>query len=167
MKCLICNAELNTGDYGYLCSSCRQMTKCSITDIPKNGGVLSITRKTEIIEEDRLESRLRYWQHVLGLDHWNIVAKIKRRIDMGDENQGECNWEFIGRSAIVSLLSPLDWINSDFEQDMEKTLVHELLHCKFDEIGVPEWGDKFLHRLLNDMAVALVRVYREGGKGCV
>ena len=118
--------------------------------------------KTErhIIEPDQLEEKLQYWQHVLDLDHWDIVAKIKRRADMGEENQGDCNWVFIDRVAIISLLSPIDWDNNDFEQDMEKTLVHELLHCKFDELEATEKTEKFIHRLLNDMARSLVYANR-------
>jgi hypothetical protein len=64
----------------------------------------------------------------------------------------------------VHILDHIDYVNLEpFKQDMERALVHELLHIKFDHICHPK-GDitKHQHQLLNDMAVALVRVKREG-----
>ena len=48
--------------------------------------------------------------------------------------------------------------------DLEKTFVHELLHLKMSLIAdnVGEFQERYVHQLINDLAVALVNAKRAG-----
>ena len=106
---------------------------------------------------------LTYYKNVLGLSDWNIVCKVKHAKDMElDSVQGEVKYSMVGRYAVVSILDCDDWDNDDFSQDEEKTLVHELLHLKFDLVEVKQNMDTLYHQLLDDMSKAIVNTRRTG-----
>lgn len=49
-----------------------------------------------------------------------------------DGCNGECEWQLKTKIATIRILDPIDYPeNLIIEQDMEKTLVHELLHLHF------------------------------------
>lgn len=107
-----------------------------------------------------------YWKKTLGLSDWDIVIKTKRRWDIGEERQGEVQYSFLGKQALINILDPSDWNNEDFKQDIEKTLVHELLHCKF-AILESETGEigYYAHQLLNDIAKSFVKCRKGNENG--
>ena len=80
-----------------------------------------------------LQLLLKKWQHILKLDAWRIKARICRISEMNDANaQGENTWVLAVRQSDIHILDASDFpADSLFEQDMEKTLVHELLHLHF------------------------------------
>lgn len=104
----------------------------------------------------------KYWIKLLHLEDWDIVCKTKRRTELDLDGQGEVKYNFVGKQALISILDEVDWDNEYFKQDVEKTLVHELLHLKFDEIPVKKGFENKQHQLLNDMAVCLVNARRMG-----
>lgn len=114
--------------------------------------------------QEMLEKDIKRWIKILELGEWDIKVKIKRKDDLENENNsGEIRFNFVHKEAIVSLLDSVDYINEDFGQDMECTLVHELLHLKFailDVEGKDITDNQLGHQLLHDMAKALVRVDR-------
>ena len=101
-----------------------------------------------------------YWVDLLNLRDWEITVKTVRRTDLELDGQGEVKYNMTGKQALILLLDPIDWQNDNFKQDQEKTLVHELLHLKFDEIPVKKKFKQKQHQLLNDMAKCLVNVRR-------
>ena len=80
-----------------------------------------------------LQLLLKKWQHILKLDAWRIKARICRISEMNDANaQGENTWVLAVSQSDIHILDASDFpADSLFEQDMEKTLVHELLHLHF------------------------------------
>lgn len=113
---------------------------------------------------DELVECSKYWIPLLGLSDWKIVLKVVHQADMceEEERQGEVLYSLTGKQAIVKILDPADWNNDDFMQDMEKTLVHELLHLRFDVIDCKDkTSDKLMHQLLNDVSRWLVGVNRK------
>lgn len=80
------------------------------------------------------------WQKILRLQDWVVEVKIARGngMDLGPMYLGSVTSNTKRKVALIKLLDPSDW-NSDtmVPQDMEVTLVHELLHlqCKgFDHL---------------------------------
>jgi hypothetical protein len=73
------------------------------------------------------------WQKVLRLQDWVIKAGIYRERDMHlGKCCGECEWNLKTKIATIRILDPIDYPdNLIMDQDMEKTLVHELLHLHF------------------------------------
>ncbi|MCY9513310.1 hypothetical protein [Paenibacillus apiarius] len=96
---------------------------------PKKGG---LTVKA-IYTEDDLRARCADWQKTLRLQDWIVVVGISRARDMQLDNCcGVCEWSLPKRMANIRILDPTDYPADSMEpQDMELTLVHELLHLHF------------------------------------
>ncbi len=90
--------------------------------------------KGAILTQEALEERSAYWQKVLRLQDWNIQAVVVRRRDMELECvQGECEPQLSNKRATIRLLDPVDYLpDNEWPQDMERTLVHELLHLHME-----------------------------------
>lgn len=123
----------------------------------------------KIIPDEKILKKLTdYWIGILGLQEWEIVSRIKRKTDMLLDCVGDVSYQFIHKKAIVSVIDPMDWNNNLFKQDMEETLVHELLHLKFSIMDdTEEESDNHIgvlsHQLLCDMARSFMKL-KEPGK---
>ncbi|MCO7127806.1 hypothetical protein NIE88_18835 [Sporolactobacillus shoreicorticis] len=86
-----------------------------------------------VLSDDQLQSKLLKWKKRLRLQDWEVAISIIRARDMDlDDCQGECHWNIQSKLAWIHILDPVDYEpNKSFPQDMEKTLVHELLHLHF------------------------------------
>ena len=85
-----------------------------------------------IFTEDELKKLCSFWQNQLKLNNWRIAIGIERKTAFNNsQSTGEIDYVLPLRQAIIKVLDPLDYPNSPFEQDMEITLVHELLHLHF------------------------------------
>lgn len=105
------------------------------------------------------------WQKILRLQDWAVKVFIKRARDMSLEGgQGEVHWGLQSKSASILLLDPLDYPPGlRQEQDMEKTLVHELLHlhsAPFDNFEYESLENTALEQAIDLTAEALVELKR-------
>ena len=115
---------------------------------------------------DRLEELLEEWKSILHLEQWNIELRRSRQIDfLEEDNQGEITFNKVECQAIIRILDHIDWVDTPFKQDMEKTLVHELLHLIYADFE-PEDSNSLQytlwHRSIDSMARVLVSLKRKG-----
>ena len=105
------------------------------------------------------------WQHILRLDHWDIYVGIQRKTAFEhDEAQGEISYNYATGDAIIKILDPIDWPTTCVNQDMEKTLVHELLHLQFAPCEPPESDHLqclLWERSIESTAIAMIRLKRQ------
>lgn len=106
------------------------------------------------------------WVSILGLDDWEIHYNLECNISdlVIEDAAGECVYNEVTKSGTIRILSEKEYrkLDSSFEFDFEKTLVHELLHLKFcllDDTSNPLQG-RVLHQLIDEMACALVGSWR-------
>jgi hypothetical protein len=74
-----------------------------------------------------------YWQKQLRLQDWNIAIRFAHDIELdGDESEGTCAiWEK-SKEAEVSIIYPDEYPkDAVFAQNIQRTIVHELLHIHF------------------------------------
>lgn len=108
-------------------------------------------------------------QHRLFLDGWLILAHVKDKImnPNGEEvidAAGYNTFIFESSQANIQLLSDESYKenNTLFKHCMEKDLVHELLHCKYDWMGCQGgtyegvYLDATEHQKLEEMAKSLI-----------
>lgn len=83
-----------------------------------------------ILTEDELRAKCAEWQKILRLQDWIVNVSIYRERDMNNKGCcGEVEWTLEKRMASIRILDPVDYPDGTMEeQDMERTLVHELLH---------------------------------------
>ena len=86
-----------------------------------------------ILTLDELKAKCDEWKVILGLENWDIKTLLVRQSEIPGD-QGECQWSLTNRVGIIKITTNEDWDNKYFKQDMEKTLVHELLHLHFSHI---------------------------------
>lgn len=108
---------------------------------------------------------LEYCKGRLGLQDWTIKLTTNcRACDMFLENcAGATEWTETIKSAHIKILDPDEYGDRIVPFDMEKTLVHELLHLKFCLLGESgnDLQDRYVHQLIDDMARALVTAKRD------
>jgi hypothetical protein len=114
-----------------------------------------------------LQALCREWQERLNLTNWTINVEIKRYHEMPDEWGGSCDYKPVNLDAWIYLLHPGDTEGMELMRpfDMEKMLVHELLHIHFSAFFEKEPG--LIHvaqeQTIEQIARALVRLKRQIG----
>ena len=115
---------------------------------------------------DRLEELLEEWKSILHLEQWDIELRRSRQIDfLEEDNQGEITFNKVECQAIIRILDHIDWVDTPFKQDMEKTLVHELLHIIYADFEPKDSNSlryTLWHRSIDSTARALVSLKRKG-----
>lgn len=114
--------------------------------------------------DEELHEKLIEWQKRLRLQDWVVKVKIARNKDVAEKSQGHCNWVIQKKMATIIILDPLDYPDDTMHpQDMEQTLVHELLHLHFapfdDEVDTPK--EIAIEQATDCIAYALVNIHRE------
>ena len=113
-----------------------------------------------------MQKLLKEWQPRLDLTDW--IIKVNENVSPNDMQSqdacGECIGDMVHKTAIINIMDEKDYGDRVIPFDKEKTLVHELLHCKFamiDDSG-NDIFDRYIHQLIEDLAKALVKAKREG-----
>lgn len=96
-----------------------------------------MTPSKRILSQRQAEERLAYWQQVLRLLDWDITVAVVRYFNFEGEVWGDVVMKQGKRAAHIRLLDPAD-ANDPEAQDMDVTLVHELLHLHMWEFA--PWG---------------------------
>lgn len=117
-------------------------------------------------EHDKL---LREWQNRLGLQDWYIILKTDCRPEnmaMKDV-EGCTTWTESTKSAWIDILDGQFFPEHAAARpyDFERTLVHELLHCKMSviqDMDEESTQNRLVHCLIDDLARALVDAKRSG-----
>lgn len=121
------------------------------------------------MEEKEIEKLLEEWQIRLGLQDWSIILRHNCKCnDMDDPEYSiaETRWETTNKCARIMIISEKEYGDRMLPYDFEKTLIHELLHCKFSMIdkdlntyeGIV--AESARHQLIDDLARALVLAKR-------
>lgn len=116
--------------------------------------------------EKMVDELCRKWQKILRLEDWEIHTELfsAREFDE-DDRQGEIVYDISTGQAIIHLLDVDASLDTPFPYDLEKVLVHELLHLHF-AIFEPEKEDHLRHdlweRTVERMARILLRIHRRG-----
>lgn len=86
-----------------------------------------------IFTRDELRQLCAEWQKILRLQDWDVVVQVSRRDDtFGHTNTGQVRYQLGLKQALIKIIDPIDYpTNVIYPQDMETTLVHELLHLHF------------------------------------
>lgn len=119
-----------------------------------------------IFPKDELENKLKYWQVILGLEYWDIKIKLDRAINLKDGSMAHVNYVLPKASALIQIVIPEDYneMGITWPQDMEISLVHELLHVKFAAFDDTEKGtlpDTMMEQTVDSLAKILVTMDRE------
>lgn len=120
-----------------------------------------------ILTEEQLKQKCAEWQKILRLQDWDVRTSIRRAADMKlKDANAEISVNVQHRLADITVLDPIDFGKFELNpQDMEKSLVHELLHIhnRTFTIGLNEQLQDAEEQAINMVAGALIQLYRKGG----
>lgn len=95
----------------------------------------------KILSIEQLTKLCCKWQRKLGLSHWTIGLRICHSNEIQAESTQATNKiSLTNECALISILDSEDYPDTPFQQDMEVSLVHELLHIPFMYIADPDEG---------------------------
>jgi hypothetical protein len=97
----------------------------------------------------KLRGLCQLWQSRLGLKDWAITVRYGKPSDMTPSCVGNSSWEPDQQTAEVIILRP-----RYIPHDIEGTLIHELLHVRFEGHRAPK-VDTHLERAINAVTTAL------------
>lgn len=121
----------------------------------------------EFESEKQLRKCLKWWQKKLFLQDWAIKAILVEAPlldDSGNELAGQNAFNIESSCSLIRVVIPNDDIRSRIcKYCAELTLVHELLHCKYNWTAAPStfegvYCDTKEHQLLEQMAKSLIMV---------
>ena len=122
----------------------------------------------KIFTENQLSDICQKWQDLLRLSHWDIAIRICKKEDMQiNDTQASNKISLTNECALISILDTSDYPDSPFEQDMEVSLVHELLHIPLKYIANPEDNSLeniHLEAFIESTAKLLVKLSRKADK---
>jgi len=118
------------------------------------------------VTQEQLQALCQEWQAILRLQDWDVRCKIVRKRELEGERAGECRWQLDTKQALIRILDPIDWpTDCEWPQDIEQTLVHELLHLHMAPFQ-PEHGTLehvTMEQAIKSIATGLVRLRRACG----
>ena len=111
------------------------------------------------------ETLFHYWQDKLELNDWSIcfISNVEPE-DMAIEDSCGCtSWEESGKTALIQILRPDRYGDRIVPFDIEKTIVHELLHIKLSFISseCDPLQQRVAHQIIDELAKALVGARRD------
>ena len=132
------------------------------------GSIPSVTQQVSPIDTGErarlaqtfLDGRLAVWQQRLNLEDWRISIILTRRNDLKAHTLGGIRWDKTKKTAVMSVLDPADYQLSFREMldDMEFTIVHELVHLELASLPRSEASRSTEEHAVNGIADALLRL---------
>jgi hypothetical protein len=110
-----------------------------------------------------VDARLALWRERLKLEDWRISAVMTRRSDLAPKTLGGIRWDKTKKTAIVFVLDPADY-NLPFPamlDDMELTVVHELVHLELATAAHHEASRSVEEHAVNGIAEAMLALDRK------
>jgi hypothetical protein len=123
-------------------------------------------RERTLLAESYTNERLAVWQQRLNLQDWNISVVVARATELKPKTLGNVHWDLPKKTAVIRVLDPSDYHLPCREmlQDMEFTVVHELIHLELapilSDLQRSEANRREEEHSVNHMADALLKLDR-------
>lgn len=110
-----------------------------------------------LVTDAQVQHWLKIWQRRLALDDWDISARVVRSRDLKPDTLGNLRWNSANKTAIIRLMDPLDYDlpPDEIPNDMEYTVVHELIHLQLAVIPKAPGSKDVEERVVNGIGNAL------------
>src|ERR1700683_4363712 len=123
-------------------------------------------RQRTLLAESFTAEKLSAWQKRLNLQDWNITVVLARATELKPKTLGNIHWDTDKKTATIHVLDPADYHLSfpAMLQDMEFTVVHELIHLELSPVLAPlqrtDENRRDEEHAVNHMAQALLDLDR-------
>ena len=107
-----------------------------------------------------VKAKLQFWQQRLNLQKWEINAQLVRNTSLKPKTLGNIHWDAETMQATIDVQSSYDY-NLPFQQmldDMEFTVVHELVHLQLSSLPRSEASRSAEEHAVNEITQALLNL---------
>jgi hypothetical protein len=112
------------------------------------------------LAERRIRERLGLWQRRLNLQDWTISVVMSHPSDLRERTLGNIHWDAGKKTAVIRVLDASVY-QLPFQatvQDMEFTVVHELIHLELASLPRSEASRSDEEFAINHLAKALLQL---------
>jgi hypothetical protein len=140
------------------------LAQAPVPSIPATGPETARERTAEA--DGFANEKLAVWQKRLNLQDWNISLLVARATDLKPKTLGNIHWDSDKKTAVIRVLDPADYKLpfNEILQDLEFTVVHELIHLELSPVLTPLQRNDANRReeehAVNHMADALIKLER-------
>jgi hypothetical protein len=123
-------------------------------------------RERSLLSQSFTAEKLWLWQQRLHLQDWNITVEMSRTSGLKPKTLGNIHWDLDKKTAVIHVLDPADYKMPfrDMLNDMEFTVVHELIHLELSPVLSPlsrsDANRRDEEHAVNQMADALLKLDR-------
>ena len=106
-----------------------------------------------------IHEKLPLWQQRLHLQDWKVTVLIVHPTELRPHTMGNIHWEKDKKTAVIRVLDASDY-RAPFQatlNDMEFTVVHELIHLELVDLPRSEATHSDEENAINRLATALLR----------
>jgi hypothetical protein len=145
-------------------TSCGALAQNSVPSIPSASP--ETARERTAAADCFANEKLAVWQKRLNLQDWNISLLVARSTDLKPKTLGNIHWDSEKKTAVIRVLDPADYKMpfNEILQDLEFTVVHELIHLELSPVLTPLQRNDANRReeehAVNHMADALLKLER-------
>jgi hypothetical protein len=88
------------------------------------------------LAESFATEKLAAWQRRLKLEDWHLSVTVARSSELKPRTLGNIHWDSDKKTALIHVLDPADYHMPFHEMldDIEFTVVHELIHLKLSPL---------------------------------
>jgi hypothetical protein len=138
-----------------LCTSVSALAQTTASETPHP----SVKERSQEFINDRLA----VWRQRLKLEEWRISVVMTHRSDLKPKTLGGIRWDKTKKSAVLWVLDASDYRLPFREMldDMELTIVHELVHLELASLPRSEASRSSEEHAVNGIAEALLGLDRK------
>lgn len=120
------------------------------------------TEPRPVVSQEQVDRWLNTWKTRLRLEDWTVEAKVVRSTELKPDTLGHIKWESDKKTALITLLHPQDYDlpASRIEEDMEMTVLHELIHLQLSVLPRDKGSRQVEEQVVNRIAGALMSLDR-------
>lgn len=110
-----------------------------------------------------VDERVAAWRQRLKLEDWRVTAVLTRRADLAPQTLGGIHWDKNKKTAVVWVLDPADYRlpYGEMLDDMELTIVHELVHLDLTALPRGQASRGSEERAVSGIAEAMLALDRQ------
>jgi hypothetical protein len=110
-----------------------------------------------------VNERLAVWQQRLNLQDWKISIVMARQGELKPKTLGNIHWESDKKTAVIRVLDASDYKMPFREMldDMEFTVVHELIHLELSSLPRSDASRREEEHAVNQITDALLKLDRK------
>ena len=107
-----------------------------------------------------VKAKLQFWQQRLNLQKWHINARLVRSTALKPKTLGNIHWDAATMQATIDVQSSYDYELplQEMLDDMEFTVVHELVHLQLSSLPRSEASRSAEEHAVNEITQALLNL---------